>query len=93
MECYACVIEALGLFDEALDRATAGGNRKWCSELQVQDLLLTIVAGATIQRRDEAYALAIASDDELFHFYLYDWHVARHLSEQLLEVHLPWYGE
>lgn len=43
-------------------------------------------AGATVQRRDEAYALAIASDDELFHFYLYDWHVARHLSEQLLEV-------
>jgi nuclear pore complex protein Nup155 len=39
-----------------------------------------------VQKRDEAYALAIASDDELFHFYLYDWHVARHLSEQLLEV-------
>ena len=37
-------------------------------------------------RRDEAYSLAIASDDELFHFYLYDWHVARGLQEQLLEV-------
>ena len=26
MECYACVIEALGLFDEALDKATVAGN-------------------------------------------------------------------
>jgi nuclear pore complex protein Nup155 len=39
-----------------------------------------------VTKRDEAYALAIASDDELFHFYLYDWHVSRHLQEQLLEV-------
>jgi hypothetical protein len=44
-------------------------------------------AVATVaQQRDEAYALAIASEDELFHFYLYDWHVSRDLQEQLLEV-------
>ncbi len=30
--------------------------------------------------------MAINSDDELFHEYLYDWHVARRLHEQLLEV-------
>jgi nuclear pore complex protein Nup155 len=26
MECYQCVIEALGMFDALLDRATAAGN-------------------------------------------------------------------
>lgn len=30
--------------------------------------------------------MAINSDDELFHRYLYDWHVNRGLAEQLLEV-------
>lgn len=30
--------------------------------------------------------MAINSDDELFHKYLYDWHVNRGLAEQLLEV-------
>lgn len=45
-------------------------------------------AATATQSRNEAYALAIASDDELFHFYLYDWHVERGLQEQLLEVRL-----
>lgn len=43
-------------------------------------------AATATQNRNEAYALAIASDDELFHFYLYDWQVERGLQEQLLEV-------
>lgn len=43
-------------------------------------------ASSAGQKRDEAYSLAIASDDELFHYYLYDWHVSRNLQEQLLEV-------
>ncbi|WWC87143.1 uncharacterized protein L201_002029 [Kwoniella dendrophila CBS 6074] len=72
-QCYEMVIEALGMFDELLDKATAQGNP----------------ASAT-QKRDEAYALAIASDDELFHFYLYDWHVERGLQEQLLEFDTPY---
>ncbi|TYJ54289.1 hypothetical protein B9479_005048 [Cryptococcus floricola] len=46
-------------------------------------------AGAT-QNRNDAYARAIASDDELFHFYLYDWHVERGLQEQLLEFDTPY---
>jgi len=33
--------------------------------------------------------MAINSDDELFHRYLYDWHVNRGLAEQLLEVSQP----
>lgn len=44
--------------------------------------------GGVAARRDEAYAMAINSDDELFHRYLYDWHVNRGLAEQLLEVSL-----
>ncbi|OCF37542.1 nuclear pore complex protein Nup155 [Kwoniella heveanensis BCC8398] len=72
-QCYEMVIDALGMFDELLDKATAEGN----------------TASAT-QKRDEAYALAIASDDELFHFYLYDWHVERGLQEQLLEFDTPY---
>ena len=44
------------------------------------------LASAATSKRDEAYSLAINSDDELFHTYLYDWHVTRHLQEQLLEV-------
>ena len=39
--------------------------------------------------RDEAYALAIQSDDELFHFYLYDWIVEMGRPEQLLEFDTP----
>ncbi|KIR29674.1 nuclear pore complex protein Nup155 [Cryptococcus deuterogattii LA55] len=46
-------------------------------------------AATATQSRNEAYALAIASDDELFHFYLYDWHVERGLQEQLLEFDTP----
>ncbi|WVQ69011.1 uncharacterized protein L199_007223 [Kwoniella botswanensis] len=72
-QCYEMVIEALGMFDELLDKATAQGN-----------------ASSATQKRDEAYALAIASDDELFHFYLYDWHVDRGLQEQLLEFDTPY---
>ncbi|WRT64996.1 uncharacterized protein IL334_001937 [Kwoniella shivajii] len=72
-QCYEMVIEALGMFDELLDRATQEGN-----------------TGSATQKRDEAYALAIASDDELFHFYLYDWHVERGLQEQLLEFDTPY---
>nr|XP_019008734.1 nuclear pore complex protein Nup155 [Kwoniella pini CBS 10737]OCF47515.1 nuclear pore complex protein Nup155 [Kwoniella pini CBS 10737] len=71
-QCYEMVIDALGMFDELLDSATAQGN------------------GTATQKRDEAYALAIASDDELFHFYLYDWHVERGLQEQLLEFDTPY---
>lgn len=48
-------------------------------------LFLTAATDAT-RIRDEAYALAIGSDDELFHFYLYDWTVALGRSDQLLEV-------
>nr|XP_018265732.1 nuclear pore complex protein Nup155 [Kwoniella dejecticola CBS 10117]OBR87890.1 nuclear pore complex protein Nup155 [Kwoniella dejecticola CBS 10117] len=72
-QCYEMVIEALVMFDELLDKATAQGN-----------------AASATQKRDEAYALAIASDDELFHFYLYDWHVERGLQEQLLEFDTPY---
>ena len=45
-----------------------------------------MIAGPAMAKRDEAYSLAINSDDELFHYYLYDWHVARGLQEQVLEV-------
>ena len=75
-ECYECVIEALGSYDEMLDQATASGNST------------TIDAAA--RKRNEAYSLAIASDDELFHYYLYDWTVARGMHENLLEVGFPY---
>ncbi|WWD22088.1 hypothetical protein CI109_106577 [Kwoniella shandongensis] len=74
--------------------------RKECYEMVIEALQMfdemldkTVVNGdssAAIQKRDEAYALAIASDDELFHFYLYDWHVKRGLQEQLLEFDTPY---
>ncbi|KAK4686014.1 hypothetical protein P7C73_g4121, partial [Tremellales sp. Uapishka_1] len=72
MACYECVIEALGMYDEQLDRAAAEGS-----------------TSTAIQKRDEAYGIAIASEDELFHFYLYDWHVSRNLQDQLLEFDTP----
>ena len=40
-------------------------------------------------KRDEAYFIATNSDDELFHFYLYDWLVRSNRSEQLLEFDTP----
>lgn len=45
--------------------------------------------GAAATVRDEAYALAIESDDELWHFYLYDWIVEMGRPEQLLEFATP----
>jgi nuclear pore complex protein Nup155 len=65
-ECYQLVVQALGSYDDELNKPGAG--------VQASRL------------RDEAYALAIASDDELFHFYLYDWIVALGRSDNLLEV-------
>nr|ODO01102.1 hypothetical protein L204_01827 [Cryptococcus depauperatus CBS 7855] len=47
------------------------------------------VTGAT-QTRNEIYTLAVNSDDELFHYYLYDWHVQRGLQEQLLQFDTPY---
>jgi hypothetical protein len=47
--------------------------------------LMWEVAEAT-QTRNEAYHMATTSDDELFHFYLYDWHVKKARQDQLLEV-------
>lgn len=41
-----------------------------------------------VRIRDEAYGLAIASDDELFHYYLYDWTIMLNRADQLLEVSL-----
>ncbi|KAL7424377.1 hypothetical protein Q5752_000059 [Cryptotrichosporon argae] len=66
-----------------------------CEALEGYDDALdrAIASGASdaaMRVRDEAYALAIASDDELFHFYLYDWHVARGRSDQLLEFDTPY---
>lgn len=37
-------------------------------------------------RRDEAYRIAIDSNDELFHFRLYDWIIQSHRPEQFLDV-------
>ncbi|ORX34408.1 Non-repetitive/WGA-negative nucleoporin C-terminal-domain-containing protein [Kockovaella imperatae] len=70
MECYACVIETLAMYDEALNQA-------------INDV------DAAEAKRDDAYSLAINSDDELFHFYLYDWQVATNRQEQLLEYATP----
>ncbi|KAK8846777.1 hypothetical protein IAR55_005865 [Kwoniella newhampshirensis] len=74
--------------------------RKECYEMVIEALQMfdemldrAAVGGdssGAVTKRDEAYALAIASDDELFHFYLYDWHVKRGLQEQLLEFDTPY---
>ncbi|EIW68747.1 hypothetical protein TREMEDRAFT_63207 [Tremella mesenterica DSM 1558] len=79
MECYGLVVAALGAYDEMLDESTARGDATG--------------AASAGQKRNEAYAMAIASDDELFHFYLYDWHVVRGLHEQLLEFDTPYIEE
>lgn len=85
--CYNLVIEALIDLDEKLDKATAAGNCKSLFQIPVYlEEKADRVASDAEEQRAEAYALALASDDELFHFYLYDWHVARNLSEQLLDV-------
>ncbi|WVQ84070.1 hypothetical protein IAT38_006215 [Cryptococcus sp. DSM 104549] len=47
-------------------------------------------AASATTARSEAYAAAIESNDQLFHFYLYDWHVERGLQEQLLEFDTPY---
>ncbi|WOO79208.1 putative nucleoporin [Vanrija pseudolonga] len=44
---------------------------------------------AAVNVRDQAYAFAIASDDELFHFYLYDWTIEMNRADQLLEFDTP----
>lgn len=80
-ECYKLVVEVLGSYDDALDKATAAGQ----GELVPVGGWLTSATGA-IRIRDEAYGLAISSDDELFHFYLYDWISALGRADQLLDV-------
>ena len=42
--------------------------------------------------RTHAYALAFASEDEIFHSTLYDWLIARGLADELLEMR-PMYLE
>lgn len=78
----------LGSYDEALDTATAAGqcesNGKWTDE----GGQLTAATGA-MRIRDEAYGLAINSNDELFHFYLYDWISALGRADQLLDFETP----
>lgn len=72
-ECYQLVVEALASYDDQLNKVLAA-NKPTVDAIRV---------------RDEAYALAIASDDELFHFYLYDWTVALGRPDQLLEFDTP----
>jgi nuclear pore complex protein Nup155 len=50
------------------------------------DMLFAAPASVASQKRDEAYRLAIASDDRLFHYYLYDWHNESGYQERLLDV-------
>ncbi|BEJ12146.1 hypothetical protein CspHIS471_0206060 [Cutaneotrichosporon sp. HIS471] len=73
-ECYKLVVEVLGSYDEALNKATAAGP---------------VQAAGAVRIRDEAYGLAISSDDGLFHFYLYDWISALGRADQLLDFETP----
>lgn len=51
---------------------------------------LMLAENAVVPKRDEAYSIAIASDDELFHYYLYDWQVKAGRAEQLLDYDTPY---
>ncbi|KLT44819.1 nucleoporin-domain-containing protein [Cutaneotrichosporon oleaginosum] len=84
-ECYKLVVEVLGSYDDALDKATAAGPGQGGSSAGTP---LTSATGA-IRIRDEAYGLAISSNDELFHFYLYDWISALGRADQLLDFETP----
>jgi hypothetical protein len=48
MECYSCVIEALAMFDELLDKATASGNGE---RTRTEMWLTTSRLGCTETRR------------------------------------------
>ena len=87
MECYACVIETLASYDESLNKViNEGGMGESHKTFLLRPSLTTCEVDAAEAKRDDAYSLAINSDDELFHFYLYDWQVATNRQEQLLEV-------
>lgn len=82
-ECYQLVVEALGGADEELNKAVANGTRKYCHRAQLKP------ANNAVRNRDEAYGLALQSDDELFHFYLYDWISVLDRADQLLDMETP----
>ncbi|KAL9939165.1 hypothetical protein V8E36_001978 [Tilletia maclaganii] len=78
--CYALVLEMLQSTDDILDR--------------VIQLPQTDATRAAERRRandlhDEAYDLALAQNDRLFHWRLYDWLLERGLTERLLDVRSP----
>ncbi|KAK0554278.1 hypothetical protein OC846_002161 [Tilletia horrida] len=76
--CYSLVLEMLQDVDEALNQAEQlpESNTNRINELRKADEL-----------HRQAYDLALAQNDQLFHWRLYDWLLERGMTEQLLEVH------
>lgn len=72
--CYERVLEALSSTDDLLNKAIEAGGRQ----------------GVTVEEADgvrsNAYARALSAQDEALHYKLYDWHLERGLTDQLLEI-------
>jgi hypothetical protein len=95
-ECYGTVVDALARYDEAYNQSLAEAKRESTPLGQGEQRLTTRVAGddtskrdAAKAKRDDAFRIAISSDDELFHNEWYNWHVKHddpERAKQLLEV-------
>lgn len=72
--CYERVLESLQSADDLLDRATESGGKGTVSPDEADSI------------RSNAYSRALASEDDALHFKLYDWLMARGLTDQLLEI-------
>lgn len=82
-------------------RAQAFDRRQACYRLihDVLDQLETAYAGEPEQidgqptlaskKREEAYTVVNNSDDEVFHFDLYEWYIARNWTDRILSIQSP----
>ena len=76
--CYDKAVEALSSADDLLN-------------LSVQDSAKTpITQTEATTIRTNAYNRALSSQDEAFHFRLYEWHLQKGLSDQLLGIRSPY---
>lgn len=74
IKCYDLVLDVLSAFSSMFDAQPPG-----VQSVEAEELALL---------RATAYQLAISSQDDVFHSYLYDWLLAKGMKDELVEVRL-----
>ncbi|KAI8579508.1 hypothetical protein K450DRAFT_241319 [Umbelopsis ramanniana AG] len=76
-QCYSCV------FDLLVDA-------KYLSESRKETVDRRVCRGDPIKYKESVFGQALASDDRVFHFELYEWFLREGMTQELLEVNTPY---